>query len=312
MIGLLRAEVLRFASRRLFRYAAVLAVGGVLVGAMLAFVRSSSDPNAGLADARQEVANCERAQRAFVEEYPSAPPGDFYCPTINELRDAYDKRFVYAETIPNVSRGVAAALFVASVLIGASFVGAEWGSGSMTTLLTWEPRRGRILAAKVIALVLLPSLGAVLLLALLAMAFLPVSVFRGSTAGLDGSTWWTIAGIWARAAGLAAFGASVAAAIATLTRNSVGVVGVAFAYGVILDPLLGSVRSGRLRPWLLQHNVPRLLGFLSVPQPDTQTSIGVASPDVALTVQRPILLLTLYAAVILAMAYAAFRSRDVT
>jgi hypothetical protein len=312
VIGLVRAEVLRFTSRRLFRLAAALAVGGVLAAAMLTFIRSSRDPDAGLADAREEVVSCQRARKAYLEERPAGSADEFFCPTVIEARAAYDKRFVYVETVPDVSRGVAAVLFVASVVAGASFVGAEWGSGSMTTLLTWEPRRGRVLAAKVIAVVCMLALAAALLLALLAVAFLPAGAFRGTTRGLSGSTWWTLAGIWARGAALASFGGAVAAGIATLTRNSVGVVGTAFAYGVIIDPLLGSLRGGRLRPWLLQHNVPRLLGFLEVPQPETAVQSGFIAQQPVLSVYRPIVLLTLYAAAVLAIAYAVFRSRDVT
>jgi len=310
--GLLRAEVLRFASRRLFRLAAVLAVTGVLAAALISFVQSSRDPNSGLAEARDQVANCERARERFLAEDPRGSAEEWQCPTVEELREGYDKRFEYAETMPDVSRGVAAALFVASVIIGASFVGAEWGSGSITTLLTWEPRRGRILAAKVIALVVLLALATAVVLAWLAVAFLPVGAFRGSLDGLTRSTWWTLAGIWARGAGLASFGAAVAAGIATLTRNTAGVVGVAFAYGVILDPLLGSVRGGRLRPWLLQHNVPRLLGFLNVPRPEAEVSSGFVTQPLMLSAFRPLVLLAIYAAAILAIAYATFRSRDVT
>jgi hypothetical protein len=97
-----------------------------------------------------------------------------------------------------------------------------------------------------------------------------------------------------------------------VARNSVGVVGAAFAYGVIIDPLLGSIRGGRLRPWLLQHNVPRLLGFLEVPRPEADMASGVITQQFALSVYRPVVLLALYAAVVLAIAYAVFRSRDVT
>jgi len=35
-------------------------------------------------------------------------------------------------------------------VIGASSIGAEWQARSITTLLTWEPRRARVLAAKVV------------------------------------------------------------------------------------------------------------------------------------------------------------------
>jgi ABC-2 type transport system permease protein len=309
-MGLVGAEVVRFASRRLFRFIAVLAVAGILAAAITAFVQSSKDPKAGLEAARQEVANCEQHRLEFQNQNKGA---QFDCPSLADIAPQYDKRFLYAETIPDASRGVAVALFVLCVVLAASFVGAEWGSGSMTTLLTWEPRRGRVLAAKVIAAVALLALASALLLALLAVVFLSVGSLRGTLDGLTRSVWWTMAGIWLRGAGLAAFGAAIACGIATISRNTAGTIGVAFAYGVILDPLLGVIRHGRYRPWLLQHLLPRVLGLpVEVPQ-DTDFSGGVIpSIQRTLSVARPVVVLACYAAAVLAVAYAALRTRDVT
>ena len=38
-------------------------------------------------------------------------------------------------------QGTTVPLVMASWLLGASFIGAEWRAGTVTTLLTWEPRR---------------------------------------------------------------------------------------------------------------------------------------------------------------------------
>ena len=38
-------------------------------------------------------------------------------------------------------------LVVGALFAGASVAGAEWRAGSMTTLLTWEPRRVRVIIA---------------------------------------------------------------------------------------------------------------------------------------------------------------------
>jgi hypothetical protein len=150
-------------------------------------------------------------------------------------------------------------------------------------------------------------------LAFLDVVFLPVGALRGTTEGLGRSMWWTLAGIWARGAGLAAFGAMIAAGIATIARNTAAVVGVAFAYGIILDPILGAIRRGAFRPWLLQHNVPRLLGFPDVPQPEPQFAGGtIFRQPMALGPGRPLILFAICAAIVLAVAYLMFRTRDVT
>jgi hypothetical protein len=312
MNGLVLSEMRRFVSRRLFRLLGGLAVAGIVAAAVIAFLGSSKDPNASLADARREVASCERSQRQLKQEQPDADFGG--CPTVDDLARQFDKRFVYVDSMPDASRGVAVALFVLSFVVGASFVGAEWGSGTMTTLLTWEPRRGRVLFAKALAGCALTALASALLLAFLAVVFLPVASLRGSTQGLTGSLWWTMAGIWLRGAGIAAFGAAVAMGISTITRNTAGAVGVAFAYGVILDPLLGVIKEGRFVTWLLQHNLPRILGFADVPQPRPEQTFGGsgAAAPAMLGITRPVVLFTIYAFAILSLAYATFRSRDVT
>lgn len=312
MIGLLRAEMLRFISRRLFRFLGVAAVAGILAAATIAFLQSSKDPDAGLADARRDIAACEAERRVFENEAGIKPIEGFQCPTVRELRDAYDRRLVYVETMPMATRGLAIAFFVLSIVVAASFVGADWGTGSTTTLLTWESRRGRVLVAKFVVAAAALALSTALLLALLDIVYLPVAVFRGTTEGLTQSVWWTLAGVWARGAGLAVFGAAVATSIATIARNTVAVVGVAFAYGVILDPILGAIRRGSFRPWLLQHNVPRLLGFENVPQADPSPGALFAEQAVRLGPLRPSVLFAIYAAALLAIAYAAFRARDVT
>jgi ABC-2 type transport system permease protein len=305
--------MLRFVSRRLFRFLGMLVAAGIVAAAIIAFLQSSKDPNAAREAAQREVEACQRS----IADAPTPPPGtpeEFrpICPTVDDLVSQYDKRFVYADTMADATRGVAVALFVLSFVVAASFVGADWGSGTTTTLLTWEPRRGRVLAAKLIAATVLQAVAVMLALALLAIVFLPVAALRGTTEGLDGSLWWTLVGLWSRGGGLAVFAVCVAGSIATVTRNTAGAIGAAFGYGVILDPILAVVRGGRFRPWLLQHLLPRFLGIpIEVPR-DAASYGAVPTESMQLSMARPVILLSVYAAVIVAAAYAAFRARDVT
>jgi ABC-2 type transport system permease protein len=312
-LGLVRSEIRRALSRRLFRLLAALAVLGVLFAVVLVFIQSSSDPRSGLAEARREAAFCERARAEGVPDFPEEE--GFVCPSVEEFRQQFDRRFRYADTIPDVSRGVAFPLFALSLVVGASFVGAEWGSGTMGTLLTWEPRRGRVLSAKVLACVLLLAPAVALVLAFIAVVFFPVAVFRGTTRGMDGSMWWTLAGTWIRAAGIGVFAGAVGAALATLARNTAGSIAVGFAYGLLADPLLGQWREGRYETWLLRHNLPRLMGIpMAVPQSGEPTFGGALAfePPRVLSPTRPIVLLSIYAIALIALAYASFRARDVT
>ena len=310
-IGLVRSEINRALSRRLFRLIAALAMFALLIALVIVSIRSSKDPKSGLEQARREVAACEQARAQEAQRSPGVMR-EWVCPTVEEMRPAFDRRFLYADTIPDVSRGIAFPLFALCLLIGASFVGAEWGTGSLATLLTWEPRRGRVLVAKVIACVLLLALSVMIVLALVAVLFFPVAALRGSTRGMTGSMWWTLAGIWARAGALGVFAGALGAGLATLTRNTAGGLGAGLVYALIVDPLLGQWREGRFRPWLLMHLFPRLLGLpVDVRQtsPDgfqTLFTVRQLSPT------RPLVLLSIYAAGLLAIAYASFRARDVT
>jgi hypothetical protein len=63
---------------------------------------------------------------------------------------------------------------------------------------------------------------------------------------------------------------------------------------------------------LLQHNVPRLLGFTDVPQPEAGFTPGGTMLQPAAGPVRPVILLAVYSAVVVAIAYAMLRSRDVT
>lgn len=317
MIGLLRAEARRMLSRRFFRFLAVLGVVAILIVAVIFFIRGSKDPNSGLAEARREVAACERSQAQFAKNPRiAANPGfeQFSCPTVQDVRPSYDRRFRYAEQMPNATRGVAIPLFILSFIVGASFVGAEWGTGSMATFLTWEPRRGRVLAAKVTVSVILLAFSAAMVLALLAAVFWPVGALRGTTHGATAAWWRGLSGIWLRAAGLGGFGAALGVGLAMLTRNTAGAVGVGLAYNAVLDQLLAQLWHGRFRIWLFQHNLPRLLGFpVEVPQRAQSEGPGVTlSTQMTLSITRPAVLLTLYAAGLLLLAFAAFRARDVT
>lgn len=310
MISFVRAELRRALSRRAFRLLGAFVIGVILVSAVITFLNASTDTERAVAAARREVEVCER-DRAEQErlEGPAAVQG-WVCPTEAELIPSFDRTFRYADTMPNGMRSAAIAMFLVCFAMGASFIGAEWGSGSMATLLTWEPRRGRVLAAKAIAGVVLAFVAVVLALAVLAVAYLPAGAWRGTLDGIDAGFWRSMGAISLRAGGLAAFGVAVATALAMLVRNTAGAVGVGFVYGVIVDPLLGNLWRGRFHTWVLQHNLPRMLGF---PVSSPQGGRFVAPTlDQAPSVTRPVILFSIYAAVLLLSAYAAFRARDVS
>lgn len=305
--GLLTAELRRFVSRRLFRGLGLAIAAVIVLQLVIVFVQSSKDPGSGLAEAQAEVALCEQERQRAIGRGEQIE--GWTCPTVEEVRGSYDNRFRYAVSMPDVFQGLGIFSLILGMVAGASFMGAEWGTGSMTILLTWEPRRGRVLVAKFLACAIAVAVVTAVVLSVVALLFIPVAMLRGTMSGADRSFWWTSAGTVSRDVGLAVFGTGLGVGLATLFRNTAGAIGAAFFYGAILDPLLGLWRDSVLREWLLQYNIARFVGFpVPVPNRDPFAPEAVAT----LSATRPGVLLMVYAAALLTLAYAAFRSRDVT
>jgi ABC-2 type transport system permease protein len=312
VIRLVGAELLRLSSRRLFRTLFVLAIAGVIAGGTVTFFTSTKDPEAGLAEAREQREAC----LSFRAEVKNAGEAErFECPTAEQFARDFDKRFRFADQMPETTRGTAILWAVLAFVVGASFAGAEWGTGSMATYLTWEPRRGRVLASKLICAVVVAATGAVLLSILLALVHIPAAYFRGTTAGMTGGLWASLAEVWGRAGGLAAIAGVFGVGAATVSRNTAGAVGAAAAYFAILDPIASYWRRAQFRGWLFQWNIASFLGFELPADPrEGQGGQGLVQADSmrVFPIWRPALLLSLYALALAGIAYATFRARDVT
>lgn len=316
MRGLVRSELRRLGSRRFVRVVGVIVLAGVVVGAILQF--ATSEPGLEGARERAEAAaeRCREEAERFREEFPGDARRGFepHCDPEGLLR-SYDQRFRFAQEMPSIARGVALAFVVLVFIVGASLAGAEWGSGYSTSLLTWEPRRGVLLGAKLAAVG--PAIGVATFvgLALVVATQYPAAVFRGTTAAADGSFWWSLVGLWGKGSALAALWAVAGVSLATITRNTAAAIGMGLAYGTIVDPLLGAWKDW-LAPWLLQRNLFHVLGLpvtgtrtVEADFGGTQTTfVEVEAPSLAITLGR----LSAYIAALALVAYATFRARDVT
>src|SRR3954452_4474017 len=115
------------------------------------------------------------------------------------------------------------AVLVASIflLLGAAFAGAavaggEWRAGTITTVLTWEPRRVRLHLARTAACGIIAFLVGVALQAFFLACFLPAAIANGSTSGTDTQWWLELGMVITRAAILTSEAAMVAVALETL------------------------------------------------------------------------------------------------
>ncbi len=79
-------------------------------------------------------------------------PEDAGAPTAQDL---YQDPRLHADVgLPAIAIGVAVGGALVAALVGATGVGADWASRTIITLLTWEPRRIRLLARRHLAIAL--------------------------------------------------------------------------------------------------------------------------------------------------------------
>ena len=87
--------------------------------------------------------------------------------------------------LPDVLMGTSLVLVSVAWILGASSIGADWHAGHVTTILTWEPRRGWVMLAKIVA-----GLTSVFVVSLVIQALLGAALAMAprSHAGWEAST----------------------------------------------------------------------------------------------------------------------------
>jgi hypothetical protein len=145
-------------------------------------------------------------------------------------------------------------LGVGALLGGALVVGGEWKAGTVVTLATWEVRRRRLLAARLLACgILAPAIGAALV-ALFVAGTLPVVLAKGSTDGIDGEWIAGIAGAVGRGLAIVGFAAVVGGAIANVARSATAAFVVLFGLNAVVEPAIRGWFPS-LGRWLLGENL---------------------------------------------------------
>jgi ABC-type transport system involved in multi-copper enzyme maturation permease subunit len=268
-MSLLRVEIERSLRRRMVWSLLAVALAGIALFGIIAFVSS-----AGL-----DVAALDRRG----ETHPAV------------------LRHWWTDDGGDTPLGVAGIFLLAGGLIGgAGVVGGEWRSGNLATLLTWEPRRGRVLAARLGAITVCSFALAVLLQGLLLAALTPAVVGHGTTAGAGASLAGSVALAGLRIASLTAAAALLGACGAWVSRNTaVGIVAV-LTWLAIAEPILRTQRPG-FGTYLVGENLARVLTWRDLGGPSQH--IGPAHASV-------VILLLLLAAV--ALASVVFRRTDAT
>jgi ABC-2 type transport system permease protein len=300
VIRLLRAELRRFVSRDVVRMFAVAVLIAIAIGATITAVNSKIKQT-GEAAYRSELQRC--LDGGYVPEAQLPKRYDSLEQFCNEqVRREYfgggDQRFEL-NSLPDILQGAGILVVIGGLLLGASFAGAEWHAGTMTTLLTWEPRRVRVLAAKAVVAALGVFVLMVLLQAVFALALTLVASTRGITDNLGDHFLRSVAGSILRVAACASAGSLVGLAIAMLARNTAAAIGAGFAYLAVIEGVIRGLRPG-WQHYLLADNIAVVV---------TGGDVGIMQDPV--TFAHAVAAVVIWAAALTLVAAAAFRVRDV-
>lgn len=264
MMRLLRAELGRIRSRRMTWIIAALATA--LLGLIVYGVGQSSAP---LSEAEQQ-----RAQQAYerhgeemrqqclqdqARERERSPGVDFHCDGIAPRPESFGKPVPkLGEVWPQAQSPATIFLGFLALLLGGSWVAAEFTTGSMGTWLTYEPRRTRVFVTKMLAVVIALTLGAVVATAAFFAGIWGVFAYHGVAVELDRNGWVDVALAAGRMVAFPVLTGLGGAALGFLTRHTAAVSGIVIG-AVVIDQWAASQLADKAR-WTLFTNV---LGFVS-------------------------------------------------
>jgi ABC-type transport system involved in multi-copper enzyme maturation permease subunit len=309
-VNLLRTELRRLLSRRLFRLTALVLLGlVVLIVGRTAYDSEKATP--------ERVAAARQLQQQMTDQFRSecrqqSPPEQRdQCDTIEgePLEDLLHS-FRFAESAPGLVVALGVALALGGFLVGAGFLGAEWSAGTLAHLLVWEPRRLRVLAGKAGALALGLGAAGTVLTVLHIAALYGTAAVRGSTDGTTAGVLTSVALTGLRGVTLGVAAALLGFALAGLLRSTTGAVGVVFAYFVVAELALRSLSQGT-EQWLLSTNLAAWLDRRVVLYQFCPSCLN-GERQVVVTDGRAAVYLGLLIAAVVAGSAALFRRRDVT
>jgi ABC-2 type transport system permease protein len=304
MSALVMVEVRRLLSRRVVRFVAATAVFGMLLAGVVLFVRSHRtdlSPAEAAAKTRaaleQQIADC--TQNIGPADVPPGLTPEQFCKRIAFEPTVHNPEF-HLTHYREVSEALSGLFIAILVVLGATSVGAEWHAGTVTTQLTWEPRRAPLLLAKAVAAALVAFVGYWLAEAMLLGALTPAALFRGTTEGVDAHWLRLTAEPLLRASAVAAMGAMIGHGLAWLARNTAVAVGAVLGYAAVIEPLLRAVRP-MWEPWFVVSNAVRFITAHRLDFATRQRSTAGAG-----------VLLVAYTLGVALVSVAVFRRRDVT
>jgi hypothetical protein len=239
----LGAELRRFFARRITRGGAIIAILLVLFSVTIASLQGhEGHPTTG-----------------YSTEEIGQPDGQFTTREVPYTIEAKDTRVNVGNSLGNAIEGTGIGILFLAFVLGASFVGAEFSGGSLTTQLLFEPRRWRVHLGKAGAVALGAFAISLAVSFVLAVSMFAGSEFRGIVHGTDGAWAAQRAAQALRVAVAIGAGATMAYAVTlVMRRTSAGVIVFFLQY-----PLLFLIDPAKMPFGVISHYEP-LRGLLMV------------------------------------------------
>jgi len=267
MIRLVKVELRRLFSRRLTLIALLgaLAFTGLMLfdayqqakplsSQQLAFQKTQFDQahQSWELNGAQQVKVCQKNQAIAKKSDPTI---DYRCDDMEPKWANWGKPKVkFADLMHSTLLNWSYLIAFIGYLIGAGFVGAEFSSGSIGNWLTFEPRRMRVYASKLLAVGVGFIPATVALIGLMFCGVWLITSNYGSAMGTTAKMWSDLGFMTGRSITLAVVAAFVGAAMGTLLRHTAAVIGVAMGYLVLIE-MIFSHSLQYMQLWFLRINM---------------------------------------------------------
>lgn len=207
-------------------------------------------------DALPQIEQCrEDPSQFFGDDVPVEE-----CDTIGPQLEWFTSRPVLdvAETVSITGPGLGVLLAALAVLVGATFAGADWTSGSMINQLLFRPRRLRVWSSKATAVVLGTTLAAGLVLLGFWAGIVAVAQARDITVG---EPLWRGIGLGSlRSLALVAAAALGGFSLTMWLRRTGGTIGAMFGLVVVVELMAFTLPFERVSQWSLLNNLAAWVG----------------------------------------------------
>jgi ABC-2 type transport system permease protein len=310
---LFRSEFLRARSRRLVPMLIVAGLLGIVVALGIAAFTVDGPTDEEVASAQARYA--KSLERCLSRDYtqgggfvPSAQyaSAEEYC----QETSAPIVAGVQLRDLDAIVQGISTFVVLLGVLLGASLGGADWTNNTMTTLLSWEPRRARVFFIRGAVIAILVFAITAFLQIVFCVVYAFVAAIVGSTLFLPIHFWTDVAETIGRVSLMGTALGVVAYVLSMIGRSTVSSLGTVFGYLILFEGVIAG-----FRPTIQANLLVRGASVIISQQPIIDTSsfaTSDAQPPILMDVQRACIVVALYVVVLGAISLIQYRRRDVT